>query len=186
MGIGCTFAWDPKTAVYVQKFMVECSCWGRQRDSAGGGAELWCGTNPGLGRIKGAQQLGWPFLVLLEARGPGLYASSPTSHWMWATLGMGRKGRVEGLRVKWRRTQYSQHWGHGCVLKGVLGGLPQHPVPSFSLWHFNLFIGVTSLKMYHYFARLQLCQVFLFGFHNSGLWIGAHVKPFQLMCMTLN
>lgn len=37
-------------------------------------------------------------------------------------------------------------WVRGCWEGRCLGGSPQHPLHSFSLWHVNLFTGVTFLQ----------------------------------------
>ena len=53
----------------------------RQQDSSGGGVS----HSQGLSSNHLALWLGWPSpVVFLEAWGWRLYASSPTSHWVWA------------------------------------------------------------------------------------------------------
>lgn len=94
---------------------------GRQQDSR---------ANHRLSPSPGGSAVG---TAVPEARGPGLYASSLTSHWMWATLGMGSQGWAEGLGFPCGRVQPSRGMDVS-FLQRVLGGSPQHPVHSFSLW----------------------------------------------------
>lgn len=108
----------------------------RQQDSAAGvGGREWsydAVSTKASAQITGVPQQGWLFLVvLLEARGPGLYASSSISHWMWATPGHGCE--LAWVRFLWLTAvlRWGLSWklsasntqllGDGCVHPGVEG-----------------------------------------------------------------